>query len=104
MMFKNFFRRRKKEKKKEEELKKKEKVDDPKGSVGELLNIGKDVTVIKTSFPDVKLGVKFSKGEVATISDAARKLGLCEGTFSLAFLFFLIDLALKRFRIRFVYE
>ena len=80
MMFKNFFRRRKKK----DVVKKEKKVRDAfssAGSVGELLSIGKDVRVISVSFPNVKLGVKFSKGEVATLSDEARKLGVSEGIF-----------------------
>ena len=82
-MFKNFFRRRKK--KQEVVKEKKKKTRDAfasASSVGELLSIGKDVRVISVMFPDVKLGVKFLKGEVGMLSDEARKLGISEGMFT----------------------
>ena len=85
-MFKNFFRRRKKKKK--EVVKEKKKVREAfatASSVGELLSIGKDVRVISVMFPDVKLGVKFLKGEVGVLSDEARKLGISEGMFYIFF-------------------
>ena len=85
-MFKNFFRRRKK--KQEVVKEKKKKTRDAfaaASSVGELLSIGKDVRVISVMFPDVKLGVKFLKGEVGMLSDEARKLGISEGTFTFFF-------------------
>ncbi len=94
-MFKNFFRRRKKKKK--EVVKEKKKVREAfatASSVGELLSIGKDVRVISVMFPDVKLGVKFLKGEVGVLSDEARKLGISEGMF---YIFFLRRASERRF-------
>ena len=82
-MFKNFFRRRKKTQEVVKEKKKKTRdAFAAASSVGELLSIGKDVRVISVMFPDVKLGVKFLKGEVGMLSDEARKLGITEGTFT----------------------